>query len=197
MHPSRHLRIIYDSFVFYTVLWKRTRLSDQSTLPPGSAPTKYQRDIAAYTHSYDLYGSGRKRIEDEFWRDRNTRRVITKHRFEYHDPGHRNSCFKKGCECRALFPKLPHKETVLDDKSSDDVIYLHRLVEGEEVMTRPWLIYPKRPLGCEYINQHSYAVSEVLNCNSNIQIGDPTHVFYSTLYTSKSTQEDVPIARKE
>ena len=45
-------------------------------------------------------------------------------------------------------------------------------------------------MGSEYINQHSYAVSEVLNCNSNIQIGDPTHVFYSTLYTSKSTQED-------
>ena len=45
-------------------------------------------------------------------------------------------------------------------------------------------------MGCEYINQHSFAVSEVLNCNSNIQIGDPTHVFYSTLYTSKSTQED-------
>ena len=45
-------------------------------------------------------------------------------------------------------------------------------------------------MGSEYINQHSYVVSEVLNCNSNIQIGDPTHVFYSTLYTSKSTQED-------
>jgi hypothetical protein len=58
------------------------------------------------------------------------------------------------------------------------------------VQTKPWLIYPKQPLGCEYINQDSYAVSEVLNCNSNIQIRDPTHVFYSTLYTSKSIQDD-------
>jgi hypothetical protein len=45
-------------------------------------------------------------------------------------------------------------------------------------------------MGSKYINQHSHAVSEVLNFNSNIQIRDPTHVFYSTLYISKSTQED-------
>ncbi len=29
-----------------------------------------------------------------------------------------------------------------------------------------------------------------LNCNNNIQIGDASQVFYSTLYTSKSTQEE-------
>jgi hypothetical protein len=116
--------------------------------------------------------------------------VITKERFEFHDPKHRLSCFKKNAECRALFPKVPHRETIFDDKSTGDPVTFHRLVEGEEVQTKPWLIYPKRPMGCEYSNQHSYAVSEVLNCNSNIQIGDPTHVFYSTLYTSKSTQDD-------
>ena len=65
-----------------------------------------------------------------------------------------------------------------------------QLVEKDTLLTKPWLLYPKRPMGCEYINQHSHAVSEVLNCNSNIQIGDPSHVFYSTLYTSKSTQDD-------
>jgi len=167
---------------------QRTRLSHNSTVPPGSVPTKNQRDIAAYTHSYDLYG--KRRINDEFWRDPKTRKVITKERFEFHDPKHRLSCFKKNAECRALFPKMPHSETILDDQSTGDPVTFHRLVEGEEVQTEPWLIYPKRPMGCEYINQHSYAVSEVLNCNSNIQIGDPTHVFYSTLYTSKSTQDD-------
>jgi hypothetical protein len=86
--------------------------------------------------------------------------------------------------------KLPHNETVLDDQSTGNPVTFHCLDEGEEVQTKPWLIYPKQPLGCEYINRHSYAVSEVLNCNLNIQIADPTHVFYSTLYTSKSTQDD-------
>jgi hypothetical protein len=79
---------------------------------------------------------------------------------------------------------------VLDDNTNDGLISLHRLVEKDVVYAKPWLIYPKRPIGSEYINQHSHAVSEVLNCNSNIQIGDPTHVFYSTLYSSKSTQEE-------
>ena len=30
----------------------------------------------------------------------------------------------------------------------------------------------------------------VLSCNTNIQIGNVSQVFYSTLYTSKSTQEE-------
>jgi len=129
-------------------------------------------------------------MSDPFWGDPKTRRVITKQRFEYHDSNHRPSCFKKNSECRFLFPKLPHAETVLDDNTNDGIISLHRLVEGDVVYAKPWLLYPKRPIGSEYINQHSHAVSEVLNCNSNIQIGDPTHVFYSTLYSSKSTQEE-------
>jgi hypothetical protein len=178
--------IFLTLFLFYTQ--KRTRQTDQSTVQRGSVPTKNQRDIAAYTHSYDLYSD--RRMNDDFWRNPNVRRVITRQRFEFHDPSHRTACFKKGCECRALFPKLPHDKTLLDDTSSEQTITMHRLIEGDYVLTKPWLLYPKRPIGCEYINQHSYAVSEVLNCNSNIQIGDPTHVFYSTLYTSKSTQED-------
>ena len=89
-----------------------------------------------------------------------------------------------------MFPKLPHPKTILDDNTDEDPVKFERLVEGDTLHIKPWLLYPKRPMGCEYINQHSHAVSEVFNCNSNIQIGDPSHVFYSTLYTSKSTQED-------
>jgi hypothetical protein len=61
----------------------------------------------------------------------------------------------------------------------------------------PWSLNLKRQLGCEYINQHSPVVSEVFNCNSNVQIGDPPHVFYSTLYSSKNTQaEDADQAKR-
>jgi predicted fused transcriptional regulator/phosphomethylpyrimidine kinase len=45
-------------------------------------------------------------------------------------------------------------------------------------------------MGCQFINAHNTTISQVLNCNTNIQIGDASQVFYSTLYTSKSTQEE-------
>ncbi len=44
-------------------------------------------------------------------------------------------------------------------------------------------------MGCLFINAHNKPISEVFNFNTNIQIGDALQVFYSTLYTSKSTQD--------
>ncbi len=44
-------------------------------------------------------------------------------------------------------------------------------------------------MGCQFINAHNKAISEIFNFNTNIQIGDASQVFYSTLYTSKSTQD--------
>ena len=37
---------------------------------------------------------------------------------------------------------------------------------------------------------HNKPISKVFNFNNNIQIGDASQVFYSTLYTSKSTQDE-------
>jgi hypothetical protein len=45
-------------------------------------------------------------------------------------------------------------------------------------------------MGCQYINSHNSPILNVFNFNTNIQIGDVSQVFYSTLYTSKSTQEE-------
>ncbi len=45
-------------------------------------------------------------------------------------------------------------------------------------------------MGCQFINAHNKAISNVFNLNTNIQIGDAFQVFYSTLYTSKSTQDE-------
>ena len=39
-------------------------------------------------------------------------------------------------------------------------------------------------------NSHNLPILNVFNFNTNIQIGDVSQVFYSTLYTSKSTQEE-------
>ncbi len=44
-------------------------------------------------------------------------------------------------------------------------------------------------MGCQFINVHNKPISKVFNFNTNIKIGDASQVFYSTLYTSKSTQD--------
>jgi hypothetical protein len=53
----------------------------------------------------------------------------------------------------------------------------------------PFMVLPKGPMGCQFINTHNKPISEVFNFNTNIQIRDASQVFYSTLYTSKSTQD--------
>jgi hypothetical protein len=63
-------------------------------------------------------------------------------------------------------------------------------LDGSTRKIFPFLIFPKRPIGCQYINPHNSAILNVFNCNTNIHIGDVSQVFYSTLYTSKSTQEE-------
>ena len=52
------------------------------------------------------------------------------------------------------------------------------------------MVLPKRPMGYQLINAHSHLISAVFNFNTNISIGDVSHVYYTTLYTSKSTQEE-------
>ncbi len=46
-------------------------------------------------------------------------------------------------------------------------------------------------MGCQFTNAHNKPISEVFKFNTNKQIGDALQVFYSTLYTSKSTQDEV------
>ena len=52
------------------------------------------------------------------------------------------------------------------------------------------MVLPKRPMGCQFTNAHSNPFSAVFNFNSNISIGDVSHVYYTTFYTRKSTQEE-------
>ncbi len=53
-----------------------------------------------------------------------------------------------------------------------------------------FMVLPKRPMGCQFINAHNKTISDVFNFNTNIQIGDALQVFYSNLYTYKSTQDE-------
>eukprot|EP00956_Cyclotella_meneghiniana_P014586 scaffold21901_cov59-Cyclotella_meneghiniana.AAC.3 len=45
-------------------------------------------------------------------------------------------------------------------------------------------------MGSEYLNTFNCALSEVFNCNTNVQIGDVWQVYYSTLCGSNSTQKE-------
>lgn len=169
-------------------MYKTTR---STTKQPVNWPLhEYQVDVAAYTHSYyhDLFGC----VDTchDFWGDPVIRTMLLKKRFEIHDHRHRLSCFKKDCECRFLFPFYPQACTHIDEDETKGTISWHKLVDTEIMETKPWVLNTKRGMGCEYMNSHSWVISEILNCNSNIQIGDPTQVFYSTLYSSKSTQKE-------
>ena len=48
----------------------------------------------------------------------------------------------------------------------------------------------KNTNGVSCINLHHQTMTDVLNCNTNVKIGDASQVYYSTLYTGKSTQEE-------
>ena len=57
-------------------------------------------------------------------------------------------------------------------------------------MVRHWITEPRRLMGCQFINTHIMALSKGLNYNTNIQIGEPCQIFYTTLYSNKDTQKE-------
>ena len=73
--------------------------------------------------------------------------------------------------------------------NGEHIVDWHHL-NGEILRVAPWILEPKRPMGCQFINTHNVAVSEVFNCNTNIAIGGPDTVYYATVYGSKNTQAD-------
>ena len=67
----------------------------------------------------------------------------------------------------------------------------HSLDSEHPVTTRSqFLIIPKRPQACQFLNQHSVPISEVISCNTNVAIGDPSCVHCNTLCKTKNTQEE-------
>ncbi len=130
--------------------------------------------------------------KDNFLENKHVQELWLKYRFGEHSTCHKASCFKKGCECRFLFPFMSTTSTYIHedkDVEHENEILWHSL----DVSTReicPFIVLPKRPMSCQYINPHNSLILNVFNFNTKIQIGDVSQVFYSTLYTSKSTQEE-------
>ena len=175
------------------------------TQQPDASPDKNQKlsmftdaqlDVAAYSHVYDFYNETEEEpvhIANTHWGDEDIRSLMLQHRFEYHCESHRHSCFKKGCECRFLFPFISCDSTLIDqDESKENANSTpwNRLSDPHVQWISPWMLVTQRNNKSEYVNTFNCAMSEVFNCNTNIQIGDVWQVYYSTLYGSKSTQKE-------
>jgi hypothetical protein len=75
------------------------------------------------------------------------------------------------------------------DKNENEILW-HSL-DGSTIEICSFIVLQKRTMGCcQYINPHNLPILNDFNFNTNIQIGDVSQVFYSTLYTSKSTQAE-------
>jgi hypothetical protein len=80
---------------------------------------------------------------------------------------------------------------IYEDKSEkNEKEILWYSLDGSIAKICPFIVLPKRPMGCQYINPHSVQILKAFNFNTNVQIGDVLQVFYSKLYTSKSTKEE-------
>ena len=54
----------------------------------------------------------------------------------------------------------------------------------------PFEVVVFRHLGDEFVNVFNKVLASLVGSNTNIQIGDFAQVYYSTLYTSKTTQKE-------
>jgi hypothetical protein len=69
-------------------------------------------DMAACTFTYHMeYGCALKK--DPFRGTINVCELLLKYRFKEHSASHSMSCFKKGCECRFLYPFMSAKCTYI------------------------------------------------------------------------------------
>jgi hypothetical protein len=154
-------------------------------------PSSQERlNTAAYIFSYHMNG-GSSLETDPFVGDINVQETLLRYRFEEYSFSHSASCFKKDCACRFLFPFMSTNCTCIHkdkgDKNQNKTLW--HFLDGSLINVYPLKVLPKRPMGCQFINMRNKPISEVFNFDTNIQIGDASQVFYSTLYTSKSTQD--------
>lgn len=150
-------------------------------------------DIAAYRYPCDY---GKTDVHGEsFWDSPEVRRILLRMRVDNHDWNHRRSCFKSGPECRFDFAKRSQKETCLhveetQEDLSENAVQWYRLDQGIHLESTPFMVLTRRPMGCQFLNTHNVAASTVFGCNTNVQIGEPCHIYYNAAYAFKDTQKE-------
>ncbi len=131
--------------------------------------SKERLDMAAYTFTYHME-NGCALENVWFWGNTHIWELLLKYRFEEHSACHKASCFKKGCECWFLFPFMPTTSTYIhEDKGDKNENYkLWYSLDGSTREICPFIVLPKRPMGCQYINLHNLHILNVFNFNTNI-----------------------------
>ena len=159
-----------------------------------------------------------EQISHEWLHGRSLRRDLLHFVFDEHDCTHRGTCFKGGkAECRASLPEMASEESIIFDSDKIDAIkkglhdeddeshrgisdenrektILWHHLNGDIEQNSQYTILPKRANGSQFLNQHSLPISDVLGCNTNVTLGDPSHTYYTTLYKSKDTQTEDKMA---
>ena len=168
---------------------KKTSASEDLSFPL----SRERHDIAMYRTSYDEWSGSYD--DDPFWGKNDVRRLLQISGDNEHFALHGPRCFKKGQECTSgSFPQAACERTCIHEdmklEGEDTTMLEWYLLDGSIKRTSPWMILPRRPLGCQYLNTHNLPISTIFNCNSNVIMGDASNTFYLTLYTSKSTQKE-------
>ena len=164
---------------------KRLQNSENQLIPTNiQFPILKERlDVLAMRYPYQVLGRDRSnptnydKIND----------FLVKFRFNEHDCFHRPGCFKKGNECRFKLPKQISEEVSLSFGDEESKWFS---VQGEEKKVTSFDAITKRLMGDQFLNTFSPAISGVFGYNTNVQIGSVSHMYYNTLYGSKSNQDD-------
>jgi hypothetical protein len=138
-------------------------------------------DVVALHYPYDLNQWPANSLELLM------RNVLVKQHFNQHDWAHRPGCFKKGSECRFNLPQHISWET--DIVFDEDRVQWYTLSPIDHWVSS-FKVYTKRYLPDLFLNCHSPGISGLFGYNSNIQLGDVGHIFYNTMYGSKSNQAE-------
>jgi hypothetical protein len=120
--------------------------------------------------------------------------------FNTHDWRHRKGCFKKSNECRFHIPQQPctsltfhfgegcEEELLSDDPSSSFSKWYH--LDGSYHNVCSYDVLSKRDPWDVFVNTNNPTVTGLFGYNNNICMGSINTLYYCTLYTSKSNQED-------
>ena len=95
---------------------------------------------------------------------------------------------KKGCECRFNLPMMIWPQTSIEFDLTKKMKWFH--IDGSITERYPFQVITKRLQGDQFLNVHNTIASYLFSCNTNIQIGEVDHMYYNTLYGSKSTQKE-------
>ena len=138
-------------------------------------------DVVAMRYPYDLNQFPEGSVELRM------RGVLVKQHFNEHDWAHHPGCFKNGLECRFDLPQYSTLGTAI---VFDEQKVRWYCLSPVDQWISSFKVYNKRHLSDLFLNCHNPVISGLFGYNSNVQLGDVGHIFYNTMYGSKSNQEE-------